>query len=98
MAKALILLGFPEWRWPRYCQAILSQLRDEQGVVALDEAHVMYLISTVRKPAGRAVTPGGFCRVAVFRRQPAKSNKAQPCCLVGLQGGLSGRLRWQPKA
>jgi len=28
-------------------------------VVALDEAHAIYLISTVRKPAGRAVTPGG---------------------------------------
>jgi hypothetical protein len=34
--RPLILLGFPEWRWPRYCQAILSQVRSEQGVVALD--------------------------------------------------------------
>jgi hypothetical protein len=22
--RPLILLGFPEWRWPQYCQAILS--------------------------------------------------------------------------
>jgi hypothetical protein len=42
------LLGFPEWRVPRYCQAILSQVRGEQGVVALDEGYAMYLISTVR--------------------------------------------------
>ena len=38
-----------------------------QGVVALEEGHAMYLISTVRKPAG-AVTPGGLLSVAVFRR------------------------------
>jgi hypothetical protein len=35
--RPFILLGFPEWRWPRYCQAILSQVRGEQGAVALDE-------------------------------------------------------------
>ena len=51
--RPLILLGFPEWRWPRYCQGRIGR------VVALDEAHAIYLISTVRKPAGRAVAPGG---------------------------------------
>jgi hypothetical protein len=70
--RPLILLGFPEWRGPRYCQAILSQVRGEQGVEALDEGHAMYLISTVRKPAGIAVTPGGLLSVAIFRRQPRK--------------------------
>jgi hypothetical protein len=33
--------------------SILSQVRSEQGVVALDGGH-----STIRKPAGRAVTSG----------------------------------------
>ena len=41
-------------------------------VVALDEGRAMYLISTVRKPAGIAVTPGGLLSVAIFRRQPRK--------------------------
>lgn len=54
-------------------------------VVALDEAHAMYLISTVRKPVGRAVTPGGA--VQFSEGSPAKFDKGQPCCLVDLQGG-----------
>ena len=55
--------------------------------MALDEGHAMYLISTVRKSAGRAVTPGRLLSVQFSEGSPAKSDKRQPCCLVGLQGG-----------
>jgi hypothetical protein len=44
--RPLILLGFPESHWPRDCQAILSQVRGEQGVVALDEGHAMWSLLT----------------------------------------------------
>lgn len=40
-------VGVPEWRSPRYCQAILSQVR-----VGAGRGHAMYLISAIRKPAG----------------------------------------------
>ena len=55
---------------------------------ALDEGHAMYLISTVRKPAGMAVTPGGLLSVAIFRRQPPQSLiKGSLVAWLGLQGG-----------
>ena len=30
--RSLLLLGSLNWRWPRYCQAILSQVRGEHGL------------------------------------------------------------------
>ena len=108
--RPLILLGFPEWRWPRYCQGRIGR------VVALDEAHAIYLISTVRKPAGRAVAPGGggatYSRVllgthtVLFYRRPVPPvspgrlllGKAGIACAVEHMDRRIGDLFWHAEA